>query len=164
MKNKVNNVLKYFESLLLVVSGSVMLVVVTYDVINRYLFSNAFPWTHEVVKFLYIWICFIAIGHAEKSQNGGVISITYLEDKLFGTKRSLLLIIQNLITIIFYIILISAGFDVIKMAYLRKATTPTLSIPYWVMYSGFIIGISFATIRKFVKVYHIYKNLRSGKS
>lgn len=164
MKNNINNILKYFESLLLVVSGSAMLVIVAYDVINRYLFSNAFPWTHEVVKFLYIWICFIAIGYAERTQNGGVISITYLEDKLFGTKRSLLLVIQNLITIIFYIILISAGFDVIKMAYLRKATTPTLSIPYWIMYSGFIIGIFSAMIRKCLKVYYIYQNLRSGKS
>ena len=156
--NDKENIFRLLEDFFLIITGTTMLMIVTYDVINRYFFANAFPWTHEVIRCLYIWVCFIAISYTERRDNNGVISITYFEDRFTGFKRKIVLVIQNIITIIFYLILISASIDIIRMSYIRNASTPTLNIPYWLIYSGFLVGIIFSVIRKLMKSFTLLRS------
>lgn len=55
---KLNTFLNITELVIVIGLSTASIVVVSYDVLNRYLFSNAFPWTQEVIKMFYIWFCF----------------------------------------------------------------------------------------------------------
>ena len=156
-EKKLKRILSVSELVVVICLSSASIVVVTYDVINRYLFSNAFPWTQEIIKMFYIWFCFFALSWSMREGKGGIMGVSYLEGNLKGKKKKFILVLKNLISIIFYILFIHACTRVVIIAILQKGSTPYLGIPMWIVYLGCLLGITFTLIRTIIQTKDIIR-------
>jgi len=154
------------ENIVVFGTSSLLIILITFSVLSRYLFSYGVPWIIEVTKILYIWLCFFAISWSMRRGRGGLISVEMLDMFLDKRKALVITIFKNIVAGIFYIIIICSTFVVIKLAYDKSDATPYLQIPNWIVNSGVLLGFIFTTIRTYFQVLdniQEYKILKTGK-
>lgn len=80
MKKNIVKTLDKIEDTCLVAMFAVMVGVIFFQVIMRYVFNNSLSWSEELGKFIFVWLSWIgiSIGHRRKEH----IKITLLVDKL----------------------------------------------------------------------------------
>ena len=98
MKNNIIKVLDKIEETVLVSMFVVMVGIIFFQVIMRYVFNNSLSWSEEFGKFLFVWISWlgISIGHKRKEH----IKITLVVDKLPHKLKMICEAISELILVI----------------------------------------------------------------
>jgi TRAP-type transport system small permease protein len=117
----------------------VMTIVVTMQIIFR-IFFNALSFTEEISRYLLVWSSLFAASVAYKQ--GAHIAVTFLVEQFKGKLRGMMAIIINLLSIIFFMIAIFYGFQLINMQVFQ--TSPALLIPMRYIY--LCIPISFSVM------------------
>jgi len=116
---------------------SLMLVMIFFQVISRYIFGFSFSWSEELARFLFVWVVFI--GGALIMGEGGHIAVRLLPEIVKGTTVGVALdIIINVFSVIFILILIVKGSGMTQAMMFQIA--PGLGIPMGAVYS--IIPVS----------------------
>jgi TRAP-type C4-dicarboxylate transport system permease small subunit len=98
VKNNIIKVLDKIEETVLVSMFVVMVGIIFFQVIMRYVFNNSLSWSEEFGKFLFVWISWlgISIGHKRKEH----IKITLVVDKLPHKLKMICEAISELILVI----------------------------------------------------------------
>lgn len=118
-------------------SIALMLVIIFFQVISRYLFNHSFEWSEELARFLFVWTVFI--GSALIIGDKGHMAVKLLPERLKGKKSGTVLeIFVELCSLAFILILIIQGSKMTKIMMFQ--TSPALGIPMGFVYS--IIPIS----------------------
>lgn len=116
----------------------VWVMIVNVGIITRYVLKVSIPWSEELTVLLFNWVIFI--GAAMASMNRGHITITILEDALRGKAKTILLVIQNLLFIVFVGV---ASFQSWKIVLLQARTeqfTAILNIPVYITTLALSLG------------------------
>ena len=100
--NKVSHTVNRIVRFILVIMLSVMIIVVLFGVLNRFLLKLPFSWTEEVSRFLMIWICMLGSTIAVK--NGSHVAVSYFVSKFREDSRQKIAFINHLLIIAFLII------------------------------------------------------------
>jgi len=130
-----NKFIKIFAGTMLII----MTIVVTVQIIFRIFFS-ALSFTEEISRYLLVWSSLFAASVAYKQ--GAHIAVTFIVEKFKGKSKSLMAIIINLISVIFFLIVIFYGLQLINMQVFQ--TSPALLIPMRYIY--LCIPISFSVM------------------
>lgn len=128
--NGVNRFCIYVAAFLMAVLGFA----VFYEIISRYIFNSPTIWSYELSSYMVQFIAFFSMGILliEKKH----IRVTFLIEKLTGTKRKILELVTVFLTIPYSIILVIYGFNFAENAFRLGATAPTLlATPLWIPYS-----------------------------
>lgn len=132
-----------------------LMIVVLFDmfisVITRYIFGRAIYWAEEIGSFGLAWITMIGTSVAVK-RNLHFTMPTFIAS-LTGNKKYAFAIITRVLIIIFAIIMISAGYDVMRNS--MTMTSPALEINLGFMNSSAILGgilILIYTIRQIIQM------------
>ncbi len=88
----------HIEELLIVSAFALMVLVIFFQVIMRYVFNNSLYWSEELGKFIFVWISWLGISLGERE--GEHIKITILTDRLSFKMAQLANIVSNIIVII----------------------------------------------------------------
>lgn len=122
----------YFEEILSVLLLAALCVVVTMQVLSRYVMNSQFSWTGEVSRYLLVWMTFIGTSLAHKNREH--FSVRLLPDQ-FRYPASLVFdyLIEGSV-IGFSLILIVMGID--RSFLNASVTSPSLELP---MYLPFMI-------------------------
>lgn len=56
---KIRDIIDHFEEALSVLTLAVMLVILTYQVILRFVFNNSNAWSEELARYLFIWFVYL---------------------------------------------------------------------------------------------------------
>jgi TRAP-type C4-dicarboxylate transport system permease small subunit len=147
------------KALQILVAGFValMVVVVTWQVISRYLMSDPSPWTEEVARMLLIWVGLLGgvYAYREKAHLG----IDLLPQKLGPVGRKRLSIFADLCCGLFAIaVLVVGGSALVQLTWELHQTTAVLGIPMALVYtvlplSGLLTAwYSFVSIRDYAAV------------
>lgn len=90
-----------------VVTLLIMIVVVSLQVVMRYVFHNSLDWAEEAARFLLVWLSFfgIVLGLRRKQHIGIDMFISWLPEKL----RLIADIIAIIVSVVFWVILIAGG-------------------------------------------------------
>lgn len=131
---------------------AVMVVVVTIQVILRYIFHSALDWAEEAARFLLVWISFIGIvlGLRENKHIGIDAFVYWLPKKL----RLLVDVVALTMSAIFWVILVVGGMQLSQSA--SDQLSPALQIKMSLVYlivplSGvLLLLISMQDLRKVV--------------
>jgi len=117
----------------------VMVVVVSLQITNRYIFNNPLSWTEEVSRFIFVWITFLGAFLALKSKaHIGVSSFM----ARFSTRTRIML--ENIVIffVIFYLLyLIRIGIKIVQET--AQTFTPALDIPFSYIYVAIPISAIF---------------------
>lgn len=79
-RSKIISFIDKVEELSLIIMFSLMVIVIFFQVIMRYVFNNSLSWSEELGKFLFVWLSWIGISIGAKK--GEHIKITMLVDRL----------------------------------------------------------------------------------
>lgn len=130
---KINKGISAIEKVALIICFIYMTVALSIQVFGRYLFKMGFTWTEETARYIMIWSVFI--GAAYIALNMEHIKVAIIEERLKTEKsKKILLLIQNIVGLIFVIIVLRYGFMQLSIAKLSVSANTGLSMlfPYMV--------------------------------
>ena len=108
-------------------------------------YASKFAWIEEAVRFMNVFLVFIALGLAlEKGRHVGIDTI---RDKLPGNLRTALLKLIDATGFCFAIYLSWLGIGLVKFVLMTGQRSPTLDIPVGWVYSAPVIGFGLLALR-----------------
>ncbi|WP_066315958.1 TRAP transporter small permease [Bacillus sp. FJAT-29814] len=107
-----------------------MAVVITAQVLSRYILGSPLTWSEELGRFTFVWISFL--GMAVGINKGSHIALDLLVTKLKGVSKKVLLAINNALVSIFGILFTYSGFLLVELG--ARQTSPSLNLPMNLVY------------------------------
>ena len=153
----VKNFLKNIDSHVAVIALSGIILLTGTNVIFRYVFSKPIPWTEEVTLLLFVWLIFLGMATAMKSDTH--IGVDYFVEKLSGKARivaELFRIIVMYIGIVYVLIFLA----IIFMSNVTGKVTPILGISYQVINISVVIGAVLTFIHFTIRNMTLFKEWR----
>ena len=128
------------------------LVVITAQVLCRYVLNDSLVWTEELARYLFVWITFIGAALAVKE--GTHIRVALIVDRLPSNVRRFLDVAQLVLAAAFLGLLVWLGFQWVWLN--ASSLTPALGLPlnyacYAALPVAAILGLYFA-VRRLIKV------------
>ena len=127
-----NKVFGYFLAFVL----AFMIVIIFWQVIARYVVGSSLSWSEELSRFLMIFL--VLIGSSIALRDGKLIAVEVVQDALKGNAKKCLKIIAQLISIVFYVILIKYGMEVANS--FGNQVAPGTRISMYFIYLSLPIG------------------------
>ena len=107
-----------------------IVVIVFLQVIFRYVLRISVPFTEELARYLGVWLVFT--GGAALVASDGHIRLTFVVDLARGAARAGLIALSGLLVLLFNVILLAGGLQMIPLNWRQSATT--LPVPVSVLY------------------------------
>lgn len=124
------------------------------QVISRNIFGISIVWSEELARILFLWIVFLGASYCLRV--GGHISIDFFISRLPDYLHFFIVILINIISGIFMIILSYVGIDLaIKLSSLQ---TVALEISSFWLYAAVPVGCFFMAIRYFSQLISVLRN------
>lgn len=109
----------------------IMVILVCWQVITRYLLKNPSSWSEELVSFLFAWMTLLGASIVVGERKHMNVPILY--EKLGGNKEKLLIIFSELIIIVISgFIMVNGGIAITKLS--LATLTASLKIPLGIFY------------------------------
>lgn len=145
------NTEKYMVAIIFIIFSGIMIL----NVFMRFVFQNALSWASEVVLTLFVWFVWFAVSYAFKER--AHIKVTALTGLMPLKFQKILALIVDVIILIFFIVLIKTGIDLIGHFSVRGKTSLLLNYPMWLFYLSAPIGIGLSIFRIIQNVYIDFK-------
>ncbi len=144
-----------------VISMTLMLALIFFQVVNRYFFGHTFEWSEELARFLFVWVVFL--GSALIMGESGHLAVQILPTKLKDTKAGTALkVIINLCSYAFTLLLLIQGSKMTSV--MTFQTAPGLGISMSVVYSIIPVSALLMMLYLFKDTIDIFKEITGRKS
>lgn len=149
---------KLLNQILAVLAGGsflVMVALVVYQVITRYVFNNPSSWSEELVSYMFAWASLF--GACLVTGERGHMNIPLLVDKVSPKTRRILHIFSELVIFIFsVVILVYGGIKVTSLA--MGQLTSSLGCPVGVFYAALPIAGVLMAIYAVINIYELCRS------
>ncbi|MCL2851507.1 MAG: TRAP transporter small permease [Defluviitaleaceae bacterium] len=158
--DKLNRLEEIIASSLLIITS----LIVFMQVILRYGFNFTLPWVEESARYMIVWFVFLgaSIGVRENAHP----SMDTLQQALPGFLKPIFRMIVVVICMIFCVIVIRSGMNVVISAYGMGSTSPALQMPLFIPYLAVPVGLTLMFIRYAVQlkdlIVGMFKNEAKG--
>ncbi len=106
--NKLLNAVRRCLYWISVTSMMIMLLIIFFQVITRYIFGHSFEWSEEIARFLFVWVVFL--GSALIMGESGHLAVRMLPERFKDTTFGFILeIFINVCSYVFILMLIVQG-------------------------------------------------------
>lgn len=142
---------------------AVVLIVAFVQVIFRYVLNNSLSWSEELMRYLFIWMFFLAM--SESTRTGAHLGLDIVPD-LCRKNPTANLVLQTLIDvlcILFQVFLIYFGFKISGVNMGQKSAA--MLIPLGYIYAALPVGailMMFYQIRNMIARFKEYAALKKG--
>ncbi|SBW09019.1 C4-dicarboxylate transport system (Permease small protein) [uncultured delta proteobacterium] len=135
---------EHFEETIMMALLSLMVVIMGAQVFMRYVVGKSLGWPEELSRYLFVWISFLGMSYAIKTDTGLKIDIVYT----FIPRLKLpLTIIGDAIYLVFCLFLIGPGFSAIKRLAVSGQLSSAMQIPMWLVYMSLMLGLVLSILR-----------------
>ena len=133
-----------------------MMLVVAYSVVNRYILNKPITWTDELSGYLVVAL--VMLGAADALRRGDHISVDLITGRLAGKGKRLVEIWGYIVVLVFSFVLLvsskktidySVNFDIVSEGYLE--------VPMWIPQSFLILGGSLVFLVALAKLIRAVK-------
>ncbi|SFL46015.1 C4-dicarboxylate transporter, DctQ subunit [Gracilibacillus orientalis] len=135
---KFNQVVNHIEESFAVFSMIVASILIFVQVILRYLFNFSLIWSEETARFLVIWL--VLIGSSIAVREKGHATVDALVAFLPSAGKKFFSIFANLAGIVFCLIMILAGSEMVSSVVELGNVTPALGVPMAIPYLTVPVG------------------------
>ena len=156
--SKFLDVLETIEKVFLTITVAVMIVAIVYQVIMRYVFSNANAWSEELARYLFIYD--VMIGSAIAIRRNSHLQIDMLISHLKPNVRNLFTIVTTLIGMVFLGFLLTYSLTLCKTG--GRTMSAGLGIPMSIPYTSIPVGIILMLLTSVEVILRNVEQLRSG--
>ena len=144
---------KNFEEMLMSAALWVIVIIMGFQVIMRYVFKDSLVWSEEVSRYLFVWLVFIGMSYGIK--NGTHMRIDMLEHFVPKLKKPLG-ILADACFLFFAAYMIGPGISVIKSIEASGQISPASGVSMTIVYISLLIGfvlVTFRVIQKYVLMF-----------
>jgi len=139
-----------FNALILSILLSVMVVVIFYQVLSRYVFKFSLIWPEELGRVCFIWLVYIGTSYAAKKDRH--LKITIFRDLMPNSVRFFIDQISILFSLAFSLFCTFYGFTMVKFLFESAQTSPGLVINVGWFYLAIPIGFSLTSLN-YLKIF-----------
>lgn len=122
--------------------GIVLVVDLFLGVFTRFILSAPLSFTEEIARYCMLWFAFI--GGSVELKKAGLISFTFLVDKLNPKAKRVMEIIDTLFVIVFLVIFLYVGKDAMKVFGFGKASITKINLAWTA--AGIYVGTAIMLI------------------
>lgn len=153
------NIIAWIEKIFLAVTGAVLVAVVFYQVVLRYVFNQANSWSEELARYLFIYDALIASALA--IQKNTHLQVDMFINMLKPRPRCIANIISTLVGMVFLVFLFSYGITLCKTA---TNISPGVHLPMSWFYACIPIGCILMMLASILVIMeNIDKYIKLGK-
>lgn len=144
-KGVIKQIDDHMEEYLMAIFLIIMTVVMLIQVIMRYVFNAAFSWPEEFCRYCFIYITFLTVGYSIQRQSMLRLNIIVKAiPKKIGDVMEFLIWTSCLV---FFSYMLINSVELVSIIKGTERTTPTMGIPYYIIYTSTIIGFGLGIIR-----------------
>ena len=148
-----------FESIFLVIGMLAIIFLITWQVLNRYIFTKftsgastmvaAAP--EEIARYIFVWISYLAVPVAIKKRD--LIRVDILYDKLPKRIQNMSWVIVDAAMLIWAGVITYEGIIHIQKLMTFVSSTPVLKIPFWALYLVLPVAFGLCILRTLQDVF-----------
>ncbi len=139
--------------LVLLVILSLMVIIVTAQIICRYIFFYSLSWSEELSRYLFAWL--ILIGACLGIEDRSSICIDVIENVTSGKTKKYIHILQYVISIIAVVILFFSACKLTQLG--ARQMSPAMGVKMSIIYVCMPIGFILMFLENVIKIIQIIK-------
>lgn len=148
-----NKIEDNMASILLIITSLLVFI----QVILRKGFNYSISWSEEVSRMMIAW--FIFIGSSMAVKDNAHVNMDALSSILSSRLKMVVDIIVNIVNIVFCIMIINAGIDMIRSAIEIGSMATSVNIPLYIPYASVPVGVLLMLIRYIINLVNKFKEL-----
>lgn len=152
----IKKVWDHLEENILVAAYMIIIPILFAQVVARYVFNHALPWSEELARYLFIWQ--VWLGSSYCVQKNRHIRIDLFTNKLPENARRIFETVVTLVTIAFLIFLTYKGYKIVALVSSLNQTSPALKLPMSVVYACIPISCVLMIIRYIQNIIIMFKD------
>lgn len=144
-----------------IMSVAFVAMVVSYfvGVVNRNIIKSSMPWTEEVAMYSMVYMALL--GTEVGLRDGTQVAVTAVIEKLHGTVRKVVDIVEQVVLEVFSIVMLRAGIALFTKQIQTGQTTPVLKVPMYAMYFSLVLAFGLICIVQLVTLIEKVMKLRT---
>ncbi len=119
--------------------------VMTLQIVMRYVFSNALSWPEELCRYCFVYITFLTLGYC--IQRNSMLKLDVIQDILPAKVWSVLQGFVRVVTLIFFVLMFIYSLDLLASMRQTNRVSAALQLPYTFIYLSTVIGFALAVLR-----------------
>lgn len=146
------------EEYALVYTLAVCVVIISLQVIMRFVFNSSLSWSEESAKYLFVWLIWLGTSIAAKDQSH--IVLEFLTSRLKGNVRAALSVVAKLIWLALCIFLVYYGTGVVlDMIHRGKTASAMPWLKVWVVYLAIPVSQAVLSLRLVAQIVQEVKSI-----
>ena len=147
------------EEKALIVSLCITVILTFAQVVLRYVFNNSLSWSEELIRYLFIWQCWLGISIGERYDKH--LKVDIIMNFVKGKKMKIINLIAEIFSLAFCIFLVYFGMTIVMMTVEKESVSAALRIPLYIVYfalpfSAFMAGIRYSiNIKKQISNFNV---------
>jgi TRAP-type C4-dicarboxylate transport system permease small subunit len=157
----VKKILNNIEEYILVPSFMFSVVLISTQIVMRYVFRQSLSWSEELARYVFIWQLWLGVSYAAK--NHSHIRIKIIENALNNRQ---LMILETVVTVIWFAFgcfVIVQGYSVAMRIGAYHQTSSALGLPMVYAYMAVPVGATLMNIRLVQNLIIMYRSGKIGK-
>jgi|SRR6056297_640542 len=151
-----------FEEIICGLLLGIMLLILTYQVVLRFVFNSSNAWSEELARYLFIWFIFIGASYA--AQKSAHIKIDALLNIYPEKFHKIVSILGLVVWIVFNIFIVYIGMKYMMSLFKSGKISLGLQLQLGYIYLAIPTGYMLMTIRLVGRLIDRIKNYKGGKA
>ncbi|MEP3634609.1 MAG: TRAP transporter small permease [Shimia thalassica] len=147
-----------FERLLVALLLAGIVLLITANVVMRYVLNASLAWGEELTLWIFVWFVWLSVSYA--FQKGAHVRITILRDLVSDKHKRYLDILVDILVMGFLIVLIVECLTLMSQPFVQSQTSVVLGLPIPILYASAPVGAALSTFRIFQ---HLLRTLRGDE-
>ncbi|MFM2577371.1 TRAP transporter small permease [Vibrio fortis] len=136
-----------------------IVILITIQVVMRYVFQNALSWSEELTLWTFIWFIWIGIAYAFKERKH--VKVTFFQDLLPDNAKKILEVVIDIAIVIFLLTMTYQSYKLITLPYVLSQKSVVLNLPIAIMYASAPVG-SLLSVFRIIQFYVVNKTNMSS--
>jgi TRAP-type C4-dicarboxylate transport system permease small subunit len=151
------------EKIIIVAVTSLMIAMLTLQVVSRYAFNRSISWGEELSIFAMVWLAYFGASYAVRQRRH--IRITILTDAISPKAKKMVEIACNFFFLAFDLFLVYGTWNMTVLSYQTNQVAAASGMPRWIAIAGMPLAFALLAVRLVqdtVELFREYKILASG--
>lgn len=148
------------EEVFLVILMVVAVILVSAQIITRFVTKTPLPWSEELARYIFLWLTWVGAAFATKERKH--ITIDVVTERLPQLGKRVCLVLSTLVWIGFLIFLIGISIILTQSVYQGGQTATGSGLPMWIPYLSIPVGMGLMLFRLLQNCYFDIKAMKGG--
>ncbi len=134
-----------FEPIMMALLFYAITLLVSLQVVLRFVFASGFSWGEELARFMFVWLMYFSIAYATRNQRH--IRVSFLINRFNEKVKKGFMIFTDFIFLAFAIIVFISAIKVCESVFRFQDMAVTLNVSLNIVYGAGVVGLGLIVIR-----------------